>query len=297
MLTIRRCADATPIFEYTGDSWDGCIAAARKDKVSLRAADFSGAQLRYVNFSDMALTSACFIGAELSHAKFMDADLSHSTLSRAGLCSARLDNANLHMASCRAAIMDRAGLNGASFTSADLANVSLLGARCVGTDFTGADLRGARFAPALHWDLAQVTSEQLSHYRDDLWMLLCELPELAEPLRVDANGICALYTGSTILSIARWSNLYELATELLPALGSRQPAVYRIIGERKVAREWFRQFHESRPCEIFRRTGEWVAAWQASMRGLATTHFQHALAAASSPAAPTRPHPRNIRTE
>lgn len=295
MLTLRRCGDNTPLFEYPGDSWPECIAAARKAKIVLRAVDFSSAQLQYVDFSDMALTSTSFVGADLSHAQFVNADLRHSLLSRAGLCSAVLEKANLYMATCHGTILDRATLRGADFGAADLTDASLVGANCFETVFAGAELQGARFALARNWELSQITYGQMLHYRDDLWLLLCELPELAELLLQDVRDICGQHSDDELLTVLRWSNLYEIVDRLRPPERQRN-AAYSATSTRRFAREWFMQFSDPRPCGLVRRTGAWVLNWQSCMSGLSAMHFTRAADIQTTPVT-TRPHPRNIRTD
>jgi|GEM_PF-2730226 len=88
--------------------------------VSLRFADFWGADLTGARFDSASLITTSFMEAKLSGASFTGADLSRSVFTRANVRGADFRNANLTYA-----LVDQAEAQGANFTGAKFESTSL----------------------------------------------------------------------------------------------------------------------------------------------------------------------------
>lgn len=119
--------------------------------VNLRAADFSGRDLRYADFTGSSMQRANLSGADLTSARLPLANLTRANLAgvravgarmtAAGLTRANLTGADLTGARLNGTIMlTRANLTGARLTGANLGSAMLLNATVAGADLSGARL-------------------------------------------------------------------------------------------------------------------------------------------------------------
>ena len=122
------------MLERGAESWNEW-AARQTERVDLRDADLSGANLMDYDFSGADLKRAKLAGANLRHATFTDA-----YLRRGDLTNADLTGANMRAANCRHAVLHRARLHQAYLRRVDFSYVDLTSAKLI-----GANLEYARF--------------------------------------------------------------------------------------------------------------------------------------------------------
>lgn len=137
----------------------------------LQHVDFSGEDLSYANFKHARLASANFTKSILLYAdcqfvtaaaaRFDDADMRHVQMDNADLCGASLANAQCNYGRFRGTNLYHCNLRGAVFQYADT--------------------YGAKSALATR-HLDTFTDAQYAAYKDAMFGLLTELPELAAPL-------------------------------------------------------------------------------------------------------------------
>jgi uncharacterized protein YjbI with pentapeptide repeats len=106
------------------------LSGADLTDASMKAANFSGANLGKVIFRDAKLNGANFEDADLRKTDFSNADLSGASLVRADMNGAILDGANLSMtdlkhAKMKGAILTRCKLNGANLNESDMREAML----------------------------------------------------------------------------------------------------------------------------------------------------------------------------
>ncbi len=125
------------------------LAGANLRDVDLTRARLTGAILRGANLYGAVLRKAHLTGADLGGAVLTAANLRRAILRRAVLSSCDLTGADLSMTDLRSTDLRHANLSRADVRGARAANADLSGANLVRADLLGTHLWGARFAGTL----------------------------------------------------------------------------------------------------------------------------------------------------
>lgn len=231
-----------------------------------RNVDLSGADLMRQDLTELKAVGARLAGAYFSHSILSDADFTRADLRQASLRHVLAGEADftaavMAYASCEYgnfsyAVFDDADLTMTIFTHAIMSHTQLLL-----TDTTHMQLYGARLG-ATERRASQFEIEQLVHYRDALFGLFMDVPELPARIRY----YMALPQPVEDAQRFRMSSLYSFVRELLPQ--HNWTRTIDLVPQRfALLADWFGQFEvdQDNPTILretsWHRTQIWVSQW------------------------------------
>lgn len=247
------------IFQHKCRKMCECIAAAKAARISLDYADFTRASLMQCDFRRMRLHRACFDYADIRYALFTGATLTSASMLFTSAAGARF----------RSADVSGVYAAGANFLDADLRNAILRTANLERAYFANAQLERAQFGEAetheaelvlcRNRSYGQFSADQLVHYRDNLYALLCAAPPLAAPLLRMVSAV--LRAEEPVERLARPRLLFDA---LCPQLaGVWDQFMLRVPNRFTYAESWFEQFtgHAIWERELLEMTRGWLEEW------------------------------------
>lgn len=237
-----------------------CIAAAKTEGVALRGADFARADLTYCDFRRMSLQSAYFARANMRYAWFTGAHMDFATMCHTDAAFARFRSATMPGVRAYDAVFTDADFRNADLRHSHLDRACFTGAQLLGTQFTAATTHNAELvAHCKNRTLHQFTEQQYGHYRDNLYALLCAIPELARPLLAAvADAIHAVRPPT------EFEKPWILFNTLCPReQGYWDELVYSMEARFMFVQTWFVQFGERTVVTdtLLRLTHEWLFSW------------------------------------
>jgi len=128
------------------------------DKIDLKGANLSHANLTNVNLEKMNLTGADLSYAILTNVKLSGADLSYANLSYADLTNATLTHVNLSNSLVRFAVMVGANFQQANLTKADFTCANFNNANLTKANFSETNISSATFINTLTTDILNYES-------------------------------------------------------------------------------------------------------------------------------------------